>query len=259
MTRSTAVATLAGVWFAYPTGEQVLEDVNLRIDSDDLLGIVGPNGSGKTTLLRLLLGLLEPTRGTVEVFGRPPRQVRTRIGYVPQHAFLDLSVAATALDVVLMGRLHLSPWGLGFGRRHRALALEAMRQAGVEDLAHRQLKEVSGGQRQRVLIARALAGEAELLVLDEPTTGVDFHAEQELMELLLELNLRIPIVMVSHDVSLVSAHFNRVACVSRTVAIHPARELTPERLAALYAGPTALVDHGRVGGAAHGPVLRRSD
>ncbi|MDA8016916.1 MAG: ABC transporter ATP-binding protein [Thermoanaerobaculia bacterium] len=238
-------ASMRGVWFAYPARSPCLQNVDLEIESDDLLGIVGPNGSGKTTLLRLLLGLLEPTQGTVEVFGRPSRQVRTRIGYVPQHAYVDLSVPATALDVVLMGRLHRSPWGLRFGRKHRNHALEAMRRVGVEDLARRPLGEMSGGQRQRTLIARALAGEAELLILDEPTTGVDFHAEQELMDLLLKLNRDIPIVMVSHDVSLVSAHFKRVACVSRSVTIHPTQELTPERLAGLYGGATALVDHSR--------------
>lgn len=242
-TQAAPVAELEGVSFAYSSAERVLEDVDLRIEADDLLGIVGPNGSGKTTLLRLILGLLKPDRGTVKVFGEPPGRVRSRIGYVPQHAAIDLSVAATALDIVLLGRLHLSPWGVFFGRKHHERALESMHRVGVGDLARRHLKEMSGGQRQRVLIARALAGEAKLLVLDEPTTGVDFHAEGELMELLLELNETTPIVMVSHDISLVSAHLKRVACLGRTLTVHPARELSPEKLAGLYDGATALVDH----------------
>lgn len=240
---SPPIATLRGVTFAYGQGPPVLEDVDLEIEHDDLLGIIGPNGSGKTTLLRLLLGLLEPSRGSIELFGRPPARARHRVGYVPQNARVDASVPATALDVVVMGRLRLASWGPEFSVRHRRAALDALERVGVASLASRPLADMSGGQRQRVLIARALAGEAELLLLDEPTTGVDFHAEQELIELLLELNEEIPVVMVSHDVGLVSAHLKRVACVSRDVTLHRAHSITPERVAELYAGPTAIVDH----------------
>ena len=243
MTAEQPIAELREVTFGYGRGRPVLERVDLRIEHDDLLGIIGPNGSGKTTLLRLLLGLLEPSRGSIELFGRPPARARRRVGYVPQHAQVDVTVPATALDVVLMGRLRLSPWGPGFGARHRHAAVAALERVGVAKLAHRPLADMSGGQRQRVLIARAIVGEAELLLLDEPTTGVDFHAEQELMELLLELNREIPIVMVSHDVALVSAHLKRVACVSRNVTLHPAHSITPERLGELYAGPTVAIDH----------------
>ena len=247
MTIPRPIAELRGVTFGYGAGRPVLEDVDLRIERDDLLGIIGPNGSGKTTLLRLLLGFVEPDRGSVELFGQSPAQARRRVGYVPQHARVDASVPATALDVVVMGRLRLSPWGPGFGAHHQRAAVAALERVGVAQLARRPLADMSGGQRQRVLIARAIAGEAELLLLDEPTTGVDFHAEQELIDLLLELNREIPIVIVSHDVALVSAHLKHVACVSRNVTLHPARSVTPERLAELYAGPTAVVDHHRGG------------
>ena len=243
MTAPRPIAELRSVTFGYGGGRPVLEGVDLRIEHDDLLGIVGPNGSGKTTLLRLLLGLVEPHRGSIELFGQSPVRARHRVGYVPQHARADVTVPATALDVVLMGRLRLAPWGPGFGPGHRQAAAAALERVGVPKLAHRPLADMSGGQRQRVLIARAIVGEAELLLLDEPTTGVDFHAEQELMELLLELNREIPIVMVSHDVALVSAHLKRVACVSRNVTLHPAHSITPERLAELYSGPTAAIDH----------------
>lgn len=247
MTAPQPIAELRGVTFGYGVGRPVLEGVDLSIEPDDLLGIIGPNGSGKTTLLRLLLGLVEPQRGTIRLFGQPPVRARRRVGYVPQHARVDATVPATALDVVVMGRLRLSPWGPGFGARHRQAAAAALERVGVAKLAHSTLADMSGGERQRVLIARAIAGETELLLLDEPTTGVDFHAEQELIDLLLELNQEIPIVMVSHDVALVSAHLKHVACVSRNVTLHPAHSITPERLAELYAGPTAVVDHHRGG------------
>jgi len=242
--RSDVIIAFEDVWFDYRPGEPVLEGANLEIRADDFLGVVGPNGSGKTTLLRLILGLERPRRGRVKVFGRKPSAARHHVGYVPQHAELDPTVPATALDVVLFGRLRHSAWGPVFGPRHHAAAHAALRRVRAEQLADRPIGSMSGGERQRVLIARAIACHTDVLLLDEPTTGVDFHAEQDLMELLTELNDELPIVMVSHDVSLVSSQLKRVACVARTISIHPAYELTPERLADLYGGSVSLVDHG---------------
>jgi len=214
----------------------VLEAVDLEVESRDFLGLVGPNGGGKTTLLRVLLGLLHPQSGSVTVLGRQPKEVRSRIGYVPQHTSIDLGVPAEVLDVVLMGRLAPSSWGPHFGQRHLHAAHRALGQTGIEDLAGRRFGELSGGQRQRVLIARALAAEAELLLLDEPTAGVDIHRERELLELLHRLNERLPIVLVSHDVTLVSSHLKRAAWVNRTVVCYPASELSPEVIESIYHG-----------------------
>lgn len=241
------IVEVAGLTFTYPSdlhGEPVLEDVDLRIAGDDFLGIIGPNGGGKTTLLKLLLGLLEPQRGRVRVFGQRPARVRSRVGYVPQQAQIDARVPADALDVVLMGRLSRSSWGPRFGRVHVEAGMEALRQTGTEALARRPISALSGGQRQRILIARALAAEAGLLLLDEPTTGIDHHNERALMELLLRLNERMPIVMVSHDISLVSAHLKRVACVNRHLTCHQPQEVSPTGLASLYHGPVAVVGSG---------------
>jgi len=237
------IVQLEDVWFHYRRGLPVFEGASLAVQPDDFLGIVGPNGSGKTTLLKMLLGLIRPKRGKISVFGRKPAAARHHVGYVPQHARLDASVPATALDVVLFGRLRHSSWGPLFGPRHRAAALAALRRTRAEDLADRPIGSMSGGQRQRVLIARALACHADLLLLDEPTTGVDFHAEQDLMELLVEINQDLPIVMVSHDLGLVSSKLKRVACVGRQISIHPAHEVTGDRLAELYGGAVAIVDH----------------
>jgi zinc transport system ATP-binding protein len=240
-------AELENVSFSYSNGEgpPVLEDVNLRIEADDYIGLIGPNGGGKTTLLKVLLGVLKPDSGTVRVLGQPPAQVRSRIGYVPQHARIDTSVPASVLDVVLMGRLSRSGWGISFGQPHRDHAREALRQTGVEHLADRTIEQISGGQRQRVLIARALASEAEILLLDEPTAGVDAPMEQDFFALLNRLNERLPVVLVSHDVSFVSSQLKRIACLNRRLVCHAASEVTAEILAETYEGHThlSLVQH----------------
>lgn len=233
---ASPVAKLEGVSFRYPSSAPVLEAVDLEIEPQDFLGLIGPNGGGKTTLLRILLGLLQPQQGSVSVLGRRPAEVSSRVGYVPQHSRIDLEVPAEVLDVVLMGRLALTSWGPRFGKEHVDAALRALELTGTVDLAGRRFGELSGGQRQRVLIARALAADAELLLLDEPTAGVDFHRERKLLELLSQLNQRLPILLVSHDVMLVSAHLKRAAWVNREVVCYPASELTPEVLETLYHG-----------------------
>ncbi|MGQ9576177.1 MAG: metal ABC transporter ATP-binding protein [Thermoguttaceae bacterium] len=246
MTETSPVVQIRNVTFGYPPEgvlQPVLEDVCLEIGPREFLGIIGPNGGGKTTLLRIILGLLEPQRGEVRVFGRPPAEVRTRIGYVPQHARVDPSVPASVLDVVLTGRLGRSPWGARFGRRHVEIARTALEQTGMGPFAHRTIGTLSGGQRQRVLIARALAADAELLLLDEPTAGVDPHMERGLTDLLHRLNDRLPIVIVSHDVSFVSAHLKRVACLNRRLICHPAGEISSELIAQVYQQGMRAVHH----------------
>jgi zinc transport system ATP-binding protein len=241
------VVELLGVTFRYPAAsasEPVLEDVALEIAPDDFLGVIGPNGGGKTTLLKVILGLVQAQHGTVRVFGSPPHRVRQRIGYVPQHAQIDPSVPATVLDVVLAGRVGRSSWGCRFGRVHHQAALEALEQTETRDLAGRPIGTLSGGQRQRVLIARALAAEPELLLLDEPTAGVDPHVELGLTDLLHRVNQRLPIVLVSHDVSFVSTHLKRIACLNRRLVCHRADEVSAETIAEVYHDAVRAVAHG---------------
>lgn len=240
------VIDVRDVTFSYPSQEAsvpALEEVSLSIGRDDFLGIIGPNGGGKTTLLLMMLGLLKPQGGRVRVFGQPPAHVRRRVGYVPQHARVDLTVPASALDVVLMGRLARSSWGPRFGPWHVEAAMEAMRMTSTDDLARRPVGGLSGGQRQRVLIARALASDAEVLLLDEPTAGVDAQMESGLADLLYGLNECIPIVMVSHDVSFVSSHLKRVACLNRRLTVHEAAEISQDVIAEMYHGPVRIVHH----------------
>ncbi len=246
MSETSPVVDIQHVTFGYPPQaavDPVLDDVTLRIEPREFLGIIGPNGGGKTTLLKIMLGLLKPASGTITVFGLPPAQVRTRIGYVPQHARIDPSVPASVLDVVLTGRLSQSSWGPCYGRGHSEAALRALAQTGTENLARRAIGTLSGGQRQRVLIARALVSDTQLLLLDEPTAGVDAHVERSLTDLLHRLNETMPIVIVSHDVSFVSTHLKRVACLNRRMTCHAAQEISWELISPIYHDHVRPVHH----------------
>jgi len=250
MTDRPPAAVLDHVTFSYGNGnhqQPVLDAVSLTIQADDYLGLIGPNGGGKTTLLRILLGFLKPQSGEVRVLGQPPSQVRARIGYVPQHARIDTTVPATVMDVVLMGLLNRSSWGFRFRPEHIDRARQALARTDIEDLADHTIDRLSGGQRQRVLISRALASEAEILLLDEPTAGVDAPMEKDFYALLHDLNTRMPIVLVSHDIAFVSSEMKHIACLNRRLVCHSADEITAEILAETYEGHThghlSMVEH----------------
>ena len=227
--------------FAFGT-TPVLDDVNLTIRRGDYVCMVGPNGGGKTTLLRLILGLLTPTRGALRVFGRSPVEARRRIGYMPQHAQLDSQFPVRVRDVVLMGRLRNARLG-PFGGDDRAKAAAALAEVGLSDYAKRPFSALSGGQRQRVLIARALACEPELLLLDEPTANLDPLVQDEMNDLLRELNRRLTVILVSHDVGFVAQQVKTVVCVNRAVRVHGAEAITGDSIRALYGHDVQLVHH----------------
>lgn len=221
----------------------VLRNVNLTIPRGDFVTVLGPNGSGKTTLFKLALGLLKPDSGSLEVLGTSPHAARRDIGYVPQHPQLDPLFPVNALDVVLMGRFGCtSGWG-GWRRKDRERARAALAEVGLADRATAHFAALSGGQQQRVLIARALAGDPEMLLLDEPTSNLDAHVEEEFFRLLDELNRRLTILLVSHDLGFVSQHVKSVVCVGHDVAIHPTTEITGEVIADLYGADMRLVRH----------------
>jgi zinc transport system ATP-binding protein len=224
-------------------GALVLEDVTLRVAPREFLYVVGPNGGGKTTLLKVILGLLTPSAGTVRVFGRDPHEARRRIGYMPQYTSLDPQFPVTVMDAVLMGRLGCAPPIGPYRRADRAAASEALREVEMLELARRPLSTLSGGQRQRVLIARALACEPEVLLLDEPTSNLDPHVEAQFQELLGRLNQRLAILLVTHDVGFVHRAVERVACVNRTVQVHCTRELTGDVMQTLYGHDARRIEH----------------
>jgi len=239
------VVTMRGVDFSY-NGQPVLAGVNVSIGAGDFIGVVGPNGGGKTTLLKLVIGLLEPTRGEVRVFGQPPARVRARIGYVAQGWSCACDFPVSTLDVVLMGRLGAGGGRASYPRADREAALWALERVGLADLAHRDLRELSGGQRQRALIARAIASRPELLALDEPMMGVDVAAAEGIYDLLEELREGMTVIMVSHDLDLVARTVTSVLCVNQRVVRHPTSELAEvsgELLAELYGTGVRLVRH----------------
>ncbi|MFW5917649.1 MAG: metal ABC transporter ATP-binding protein [Halorubrum sp.] len=205
--------------FGY-TASPVIEGVDLRVDRGEYVGIVGPNGSGKSTLLRLVLGLHEPDEGSVELLGHPARAFaeRERVGYVAQDVTSGgTRMPITVAEVVLMGRFPHA----GFRRvaaDDRDRAREALRTVGIEHLADRKVTALSGGQRQRTYIARALAGEAELLVLDEPTVGVDAEAVDAFFDLVDGLvDDGMTVLLVEHDIGAVVERASRVVCLNREV------------------------------------------
>ncbi len=235
---------LSGVSFGYEPGRRVIDDVDLAIPAGRFAALVGPNGGGKTTLLKLIAGLLRPWTGEVRVFGRPPEAMRGVVGYVPQHVALDPRFPMRVLDAVLMGRLHRAPRFGPYARQDIDAARAALDEAGLAAAARRSVAELSGGERQRVLVARALAGEPKLLLLDEPTAHVDMAAGARFHELLRRLRQRMTILLVSHDLAVVYRLVDEVICVGRRVAVHPTTELDGRTLQDLYGAGHSAVEHG---------------
>jgi zinc transport system ATP-binding protein len=222
----------------------VLENVNLTVYQNDFLGVVGPNGGGKTTLLKALLGLLEPSEGEVRVLGKKPALSRRRVGYVPQYGEFDRQFPASVWDVVLLGRLPYAGIFCNFSQNDRYQVQIALEKAGIWELKNAPAGSLSGGQRQRMLIARALVAEPSLLFLDEPAAFVDARAEQDLYALLKELNRQITILLVTHDIGVISSHVTRIACVNRKLFCHEGNELGAATLENLYGCPVDLLAHG---------------
>ncbi len=240
-----AVIEFKDVTFSYNT-EPILENVNLGITQNELACIIGPNGGGKTTMLKLLLGRLQPDRGSIRILGDSPTLARPRIGYMPQHVSYDPQFPVTVRDVVLMGRLGQGGISGFFGwnkKKDREIAEKALADVDMEDLGARAFSDLSGGQRQRVLIARALATEPDLLLLDEPTANVDRRVEERFMEILKTLNKKMTILIVSHDIGFVSTIIQTVICVNRKVVIHPTSELTGDVIQDIYSSGVHLVRH----------------
>lgn len=239
--KNTPDITLENVSFSY-NHELILEQVNLSIMPGEFIGIIGPNGGGKTTLLRLILGLLTPNSGEVCVFGQPPAKVRHRIGYVPQHLQFDQSFPATAFDIILMGRVGENRFGR-ISKSGKQAAEDALAAVELSDSKNRSFAGLSGGQRQRVLIARALASSPELLLFDEPTANVDSSSGEKLYQILEELNQRMTILVVSHDIGFVNHHITSVACVNRQVVIHPTSSLDGRNIIEMYGQDLSLIRH----------------
>jgi zinc transport system ATP-binding protein len=222
-----------------------LTDVSLVVNSGEYLGIIGPNGGGKTTLLRSILGLVPNSGGTIRVCGKKPGKTGTLVGYVPQFASVDRGFPVTVREVVLTGRL--TRGRLPFHRysgTDRAAADAAMEEVGIPDLASRQISGLSGGEFQKMLVARALAENPRILLLDEPTASVDAKSRRQIYDLLADLNRKMTILLVTHDMMAVSSRVHRLACLNGRLVYHGEPELDQDTVDALYGCPVDLIAHG---------------
>jgi ABC-type Mn2+/Zn2+ transport system ATPase subunit len=241
------IVSLHGVTVAYGR-TTVLHDVSLTLPKGSFTGLVGPSGSGKTTLLRTLMGQVVPVRGQVRVngttvgSGSPP----SRIGYVPQLETVDWNFPVTVEQVVLMGRIRSMGWQPWPSVADRALMGALLERLGLATLARNHIRELSGGQQQRVFLARALISNPWLLLLDEPTSGVDVKTRNDVMALLHELNQQgMSIILTTHDLNSIAAHLPQVVCINGRVVAHgrPDDVFSPQILSETYRAPLEVIRH----------------
>ncbi|WP_406659893.1 metal ABC transporter ATP-binding protein [Methanolobus sp. ZRKC3] len=237
------VIELKDVWSSYED-VPVLESVDLVVGDHDFLAIIGPNGGGKSTLLKIILGLIKPDKGSVKLFGGDPRKTRKYVGYVPQYMSSNLDFPISVWEVVLMGCIaHRGPFKR-YNENDKKAAQNALKTVDMLEFKDRQISELSGGQRQRVFIARSLINNPKLLLLDEPSTGIDSKRQKEFYELLNKLKKEVAIVMVTHDLSAVSVHVDKIACLNRKLHYHNSKELSPHDLEESYLCPVDMIAHG---------------
>jgi zinc transport system ATP-binding protein len=222
-------------------GQPVLEDITFTLRDRMFLGVIGPNGAGKTTLLRVILGLIKPVSGTVCVMGIQPNELKGElhhIGYVPQNVVFDPIFPVNVYDVVMMGRI-CCIGRFRFARKtDKEAVLQSIRMVGLEGLEQRLIGELSGGQQKRAFLARALCRETRILLLDEPTAGLDIPAQQQFMGLLTDLKERLglSVVFVSHDVNVLAQHADEMVCINRSMHLHgkPGDVMGSKRLQEAY-------------------------
>jgi zinc transport system ATP-binding protein len=232
-------------------GATVLDDINLEIETGRYVGVLGPNGAGKSTLLKVILGLVQPRRGGVRVFGKTPQQLRQSgdvVGYLPQRPLSNPRFPVSALDVILMGR-----YGhIGLLRRpspeDRELGLKQMARLGITHLADRLIGEISGGEQQRVFIARALCVQPRLLVLDEPTVSLDACVQDDILEMVQDLRaqLHLTVLVVSHDIGAVARHVDDVVCINRKIHMHQAPPIGRVGLENTFGCSVEYLFHGEI-------------
>ena len=211
------------VWVQYD-GTMALEEINLTVREEEIVSIVGPNGAGKTTLLHAILGFKKPTRGDIRVLGESPQKIRStgRIGYLPQIGNYDRRFPVSVFDVVAMSRYARAGLGGRLNATDQTRIQEVLARVHMDDFTHHPFGSLSGGQQQRVLIARALAGEPEILVLDEPSTGLDAVAQDSFYRILTHIRdeEHRTIVLVSHDIGTVSSVVDQIACLNKRIHFH---------------------------------------
>jgi zinc transport system ATP-binding protein len=236
------IIDMQGVSFAYDN-QLVLNKIDLQVEAGEFLGIVGPNAGGKSTLLKLILGLLKPLRGQIQILGKTPRQASRSIAYVPQYPAFPRDFPMTVQQCVLMGRLGIGSMLGWYSHIDHDVVTRVLCEVEADTLALRTLSSLSGGQLQRVLLARALACEPQILVLDEPTANIDQRLESDIFDLLKHLNKRLSILVVSHDVGFISSYVSRVACLNQTLICHHTDAIDGQVIQQLYGENVRMVAH----------------
>lgn len=219
--------------------------VCLNVSDGEYLGIIGPNGGGKSTLLKAILGLIPVSSGNISIYGGNAHKNRSLVGYVPQFALLNRKFPISLFEVVLTGHLKqgIAPF-FRYSSKDNESVYTLLEKVGITDLANRQISELSGGEFQKMLIARALATNPKLLLLDEPTASVDAASRDQIYSLLAELNKNMTIILVTHDLLAVSSQVTRLACLNGQLVYHGEPELTEKVVNNLYGCPVDLIAHG---------------
>ncbi|BAQ64366.1 metal ABC transporter ATP-binding protein [Geminocystis sp. NIES-3709] len=237
------VIKLSNIYVSYGK-TNVLENINLQVNELDFIGIIGPNGAGKSTLLKTLLGLITPKSGDISIMNYPVSEGRKYIGYVPQVLEFDRAFPIKVEDVVRMGRLSKKHIFKRYNSHDEKIVTHCLEQVGMVKLRSRSIGELSGGERQRIYIARALASQPHILLLDEPTANVDSKVQKNIYELLKELNEYITILLISHDLGAISAYVKTIACLNRSLHYHQDKIITPQMIQETYHCPIDLIAHG---------------
>jgi zinc transport system ATP-binding protein len=225
--------------------DTVIENINCNIYDGDFFGIIGPNGGGKSTLLKIILGLLNPTKGNIKIYGKPSKIGRRNIGYVPQYSEYDKQYPISVWDVVLMGRRSIRGFHPLYSSDDKKATIEALKKVNMLEYKKRHIRKLSGGQRQRVFIARALVSIPKILLLDEPTASIDKDLQINFYNLLKELNKNVTILLVTHDIGVISSYVNRVACLTHFMFTpDDEKMISKEMLEKTYSCPVDLIAHG---------------
>ena len=222
-----------------------LKNINLEVEDNQFLGIIGPNGGGKTTLLKVIAGIKKPESGTVRIYGNKVGTKKDMIGYVSQASNFNKDFPISVIEVVVMGFLtdQFQPFQR-YSKENREEAVSILKEMGMAQYKNRRIDQLSGGQLQKVLIARALAGDPDILLLDEPTSSIDADMTTTIYSKLRELNQDKTIVVVTHDMAAVSSYFDTIACLNQKLYYHGAKELEQEDVEHTYGCPINLIAHG---------------
>ncbi len=235
---------LREVYAGYEVDKSVIKNINFKVFPNDFIGVIGPNGGGKSTLLKVILGLLLPLKGEVVNYVAQDK-VNNLFGYLPQISNVDKTFPIKVIDVVLSGLMGKRKFLKGLSKAEKEKAINLLKLVGLENKAKESIGNLSGGQMQRVYLCRAIITDPKLLILDEPNNFVDKHFEAELYNILSELNKRMAILLVSHDIGIISSYIKTIACVNEELHYHQSNKISSEVLQT-YNCPIELIAHGSV-------------